>query len=254
MIAAQEDPKVKSLFKALKLLDCFVGVAGDLGVTELSEKTGMLKSSVHNVLSTYEMCGYVERNPQTNRYRLGAKFLVFSNQFYQHNDIRQLIRPYAEQIAAKTDETVYLAELLGNNVIYIDAIYPVSHMGGRNVVGIRASTYCTGIGKALLAYQSQEFIDGVIKQGLKRYTDHTITDPVRLMEELSLIRSRGYAVDNMEHEFGIKCVAAPIRNCQNEVVAALSVSGPSPRFSDAETKRYADLLIETAARLPALIQ
>lgn len=254
MRATKDDPKVKSLFKALKLLDCFIGTTADLGVTELSEKTGMLKSSVHNILCTYEMCGFIERNNQTNRYRLGTKMLVFSNQLYQHNDIRQLIRPHAEQIAAKTDETVYLGELFGSDVIYIDAIFPASHMGGRNVVGIRASTYCTGIGKALLAYQSEEFIEGVIAQGLKRYTDHTITDPTLLREELALIRSRGYAVDNMEHEFGIKCVAAPVRNCQGKVVAALSISGPSPRFSDAETMRYADLLIGTASKLSALIQ
>ena len=213
-----EHAKVKSLYKAVKLLDHFIGTP-ELGVTELSARTGMLKSSVHNILSTFELCGMVERNPQTARYHLGAKVLEFSNQFNQHNDIRQLVHPYAEQLAAATGETVYLARLFEGDVIYLDAVFPSANVGGRNVVGIRASTYCTGVGKALLANQNDALIQSVIDAGLTPYTDHTITDPRRLREELDLIRARGYAVDNMEHEFGIKCVATPLRNCRGEAVS-----------------------------------
>ncbi len=248
-----EMAKVKSLYKAIKLLDYFTGDVTEIGVTELAEKSGMLKSSVHNILSTYELCGFVERNNQTNKYHLGIKILELSNQLYRNNDIRQIMRPYMEKIVSQVGENMYLGRLYGNEVIYLDAVFPKDVISGRNMVGIRAKSYCTGIGKAMLAFESEEVIDEVIRGGLKAFTESTITDGDRLKAELEKIRQIGYAEDNMEHEYGVRCVAVPIRNYEGKVVAACSLSGPSLRFTDEKIEEYSKKIKSVVEKCSNLI-
>lgn len=241
-----EQAKVKSLYKAIQLLFYFSGEKKELGVTELAEKTGMLKSSVHNILATYEVCGIVERNPKTNKYRLGIRVLELSNQFYHNNDVRHVVRPIMDQVAEILGESVYLAVFHEKEIIYVDGAFPSIAVGRRNMTGIKAPAYCTGIGKALLAYQPEPVIEEIIEDGLKGFTKNTITDGRMLKRELAIIRRQGYAVDNMEHEYGIQCVAVPIFNREGKIVAAYSVSGPSPRFSEERIGQISELLKESA--------
>ena len=146
------------------------------------------------------------------------------------------------EIANLTGEIVYLAVLNGTEVIYLDGAFPDYSTGGRNMTGLKAPLYCTGIGKALLAYAGPERVDEVISEGLYSFTKDTITDGENLRKELELVRERGYSVDNMEHEYGIKCVAIPIRNGEDRVVAACSVTGPSPRFTEKRITELAEIL------------
>lgn len=238
--------KVKSLYKALQILLYFTEGAEELGVTELAEKSGVLKSTVSNIMSTYEVCGMVERNPKTNKFRLGIKILELSNQFYYNNDIRKVIRPYMEKVAEETRETVYLAVFYGEEIIYLDATFPADSIGNRNMAGVKAPAYCTGIGKALLAYEQDHVIEAIIAKGLTSFTEHTITEPDALKEELAHIRGRGYSVDNMEHEFGVRCVAVPVKSYDGTIRAAISVSGPSLRFQDDRIEELAILLKQAA--------
>lgn len=249
-----ETAKVKSLYKAIKLLDYFTGESTELGVTELAEKSGMLKSTIHNILSTYELCGIMERNNQTNKYHLGIKILELSNQLYRNNDVRQIVRPYMEQIVSKIGENMYFAKLYDNEVIYLDAVFPKDVISGRNMIGIRAKAYCTGIGKAMLAFETEDIIEEVIRSGLISYTDHTIKDGKHLKKELAQIRKQGFAVDNMEHEYGVCCVAVPIRDYKGNVVAACSLSGPSLRFTDQKIEEYSKIMILTMEECSNRIQ
>lgn len=235
--------KVKSLYKAIQLLFQFPSEDRDLGVTELAERCGLPKSSVHNILSTFEECGIVKRNPNTNKFHLGVKVLELSNHFYRNNDVRQIMKPYMIQIANEVEECVYLAILQDTEIVYVDAAFPDSVTGGRNMTGIKAPAYCTGIGKALLAFEPETTVNKVVEEGFHGFTPYTILDGESLRLELETIRNQGYAIDNMEHEYGVKCVAAPIRNQEGKVVAAYSISGPSPRFGDDRIPKLADLLI-----------
>ena len=241
-----EGVKVKSLYKAIQVLFFFTRENEELGVTELADKSGMLKSSVYNILSTFEVCGIVERNKKTNKYRLGVRVLELSNQFYQNNDIKLVMKPFMQQIADLEEECVYLAVLSDLDVVYIDAAFPASSTGGRNMTGVTAPTYCTGIGKAMLAYERAEVIDRVVEVGFQSFTHNTITTGEKLKEELEQIRQRGYSIDNMEHEHGIKCVAVPIVNKEGQVVGGYSISGPSPRFNADRIKKLAVMLQNTA--------
>lgn len=241
-----EGVKVKSLYKAIQVLFYFTKGKEELGVTELAEMSGMLKSSVYNILSTFEVSGIVERNENNNKYHLGVRVLELSNQFYQNNDIRQVMKPFMQQIANQEEECMYLAVMRDTNVIYIDAAFPEAVTGGRNMTGVTAPSYCTGIGKAILAYAEEAVVERVIAQGLQPFTQHTILDGGKLKEELEQIRIREYAVDHMEHEHGVKCVAVPVRNKEGLVIGAYSISGPSPRFNAERIKKLAAILQNTA--------
>src|SRR5690606_14834436 len=106
-------------------------------------------------------------------------------------------------------------------------------------LGVKAPMYCTGIGKAMLAYMPQDAVEQIVDGELKAYTENTITEKEALLQDLREIVARGYSIDNMEHEFGIKCIGMPLRNQKRQVVAGISISGPSLRFDDQKIQTYA---------------
>ncbi|TCL64255.1 IclR family transcriptional regulator [Hydrogenispora ethanolica] len=245
---------MKSLFKAIKLLDYFTNDAPERGISELSELSGLLKSTVHNIVTTFEQAGFLEKNPETNKYHLGMKVLQLSNNLYATHDLRRIIRPYLEEFCDASRETVYLAKLSEDEVIYIDAIYPIGVTPGRSVIGLKAPLYCTGVGKAILANLPENELQKIIAKGLEPFTPYTITDPVAFLQEMNLIRARGYAIDNMEHEYGIKCIAVPIQNYKGTTVASVSISGPSLRFTEPKIEEYAAMLLRATREMRGLIQ
>lgn len=249
-----EEVKVKSLYKAIKLLDYFTIEHPERGITELAELSGMFKSSIHNTVTTFEKCGILQKNLKNNKYRLGLKILQLNYNLCTSDDFRNIMQPYMERVSNFGNESVYLAVPSDSEVVYLNANYPAGITPGRSIVGVKAPMYCTGVGKAILAYLPQEILDQVAANGFEKYTSNTITDIVSLKEELSLIRERGYAIDNMEHEYGIKCVAVPIKNIRGEIVGAFSISGPSLRFSDQKLTEYANLLTSMSLELCKLIQ
>lgn len=233
-----EEIKVKSLYKALRIMDCFTVNSPELGITEISEHLGLYKSNVHNIVDTFVKAGYLEQNPDNEKYRLGVKILELANVISGHMNIRQTMLPYMQELADYTNETVYLGMPNEGEVIYLDSASPKNQLSTRSMLGVKAPLYCTGIGKAMLAFMPAETVASVCAKGLPKFTDQTITDPQALHAELAAIRSRGYSTDNMEHEYGIKCVGMPILNKKKQVVAGISVSGPSLRFDDDKIRDY----------------
>ena len=230
-----DDSQVKSLARALQVLECFSVEQPELGPSEIARMLGMQKSTVYNILSTFQRCGYLVQNPQTSKYYLGMKVLHLGYIVNSHHGLRDMFLPCLNRIAQETREVCYFGILDGTEVLYIESTYPSNQQHTRNILGERAPLYCTGIGKAMLAFLPEEQAEQVIGGSpLKAYTGCTITDPVVLRHHLAEIRQNGYAVDNMEHEYGIRCVAVPVFNSAGQVTAAVSVSGPSLRF-DPET-------------------
>lgn len=244
-----EGVKVRSLYKAIKLLDYFNSAHPERGISELAELSGMLKSSVYNILSTYEVCGIIEKDPKTSQYRLGLKILELSNVLSQDDVFWQIIRPFMEELTDQTGETVFLATPYGTNIIYREAAFPKHAMSARAIKGVVAPMYCTSLGKAILSGMNSSLTEQVIAAGLEPFTPYTITDPQTFREEISRIRILGYAVDNMEHEYGIKCVGVPLCNERNQVIGAISLSGPSLRFNEQQIVEYAKLLEERAHQI-----
>lgn len=248
--ASQKGACVKSLKKALSVLDYFTIAEPEWGISDLSRVTGLYKSNIYNILSTFEAAGYVVKNNASGKYRLGLKFLdkshVVSGYFSNFGIIHESLLRLSERIP----EVIYYGILNQNTVMYLDAIIPPTNRAFRFVNGMTAPLYCTGLGKALLSKCDDSTIARVMRgPDVKRHTEATIVSYAEMLREIDRTRARGYALDNMEHEYGVKCVAVPITDHKDDLVGAISASGPSLRFTDADIQKYAALLQEAAAEL-----
>lgn len=237
---------VKSLEKALKILDCFSIEKPELGITEISQMMGLYKSNVFNIVSTFVSCGYLEQNPETGKYRIGLKIMSLSHILSTSMGFHSVVHRCINELAKSIDEIVYFGIPNGENVMYMEGAYPEKCYNIRWVQGMTAPLVCTAIGKAMLAYMDESFIDRLLQKPLQKYTDYTITDPDVLRAELLLTKQRGYSVDNMEHEYGIKCVGVPVFNHSGELVGALSTTGPSLRFNKEQSEIFVSMLKEKA--------
>lgn len=238
------DNAVKSLVRAMSVLECFSQKEPELGVTEIASRLNMQKSTIFNILTTFQDLGYLIKNPVNNKYQLGYKLLHLGYIVSSNMSIRQQFIPQMKQIANACGEVCYLGLLDHMEVLYVEATYPNTQIQTRNILGERAPLHCTGLGKAMLAYMDPGEVNQVLSGPLTSFTKCTITDPDVLRNELEEIRNNGYAVDNMEHEFGVRCVAVPFFSIDGKVMGAVSVSGPSPRFDPPSVIRNAALITE----------
>lgn len=236
---AQDEIKVKSLKKALDVLNCFL-IKPTWGVTEISDRLGLYKSNVYDILTTLKAMDYLEKDEETERYKLGMQVFALSRAMEDTFSIIKIAMPYMQELANITDERVCLAIPHEGEVVYLDATYPAESVNlMRSILGERAEMHCTGIGKAMLANLSEEEIQEYLEKELTIYTDHTISDAAQLRKELEVTRQRGYAIDNMEHEFGVKCVAMPIFDKSHKLYAAISVSGLAVHFTEEKIESWA---------------
>lgn len=246
---ANQEGKVKSLQKALEILNLFVEKP-KWGVTEISERLDLNKSNVHNILSTFKTMNYLTQDSETEKYQLGIGVYALCQSVGQNFNVRTIAIPFMQELADITGEMVYLGIPYNDEVVYLEAIYPVeSYNLMRVILGERARMFCTGIGKAMLAYLPYEKQEEYISRELPAFTEYTITDKEKLREELKTIRQKGYAIDNMEHEFGVKCVAMPILEHGKNPVAAISVSGPSLRFPPERIEEIAQAIGRYCAKI-----
>ncbi len=233
---------VKSLVKAMRVLECFSTGQSRLGVSQIAKMLGMQKSVVYNLLNTFKECGYVNQDPETEKYYLGTKLLHMSYIVNQDMGLRDQFLPYMTRIADETHEICYFAILDGQEALYIESAYPKGQSRSRNILGERADLYCTGLGKAMLAYLPEEEQKEILSRPMKPYTPNTLCDSKALFEQMREIRQNGYSVDDMEHEYGIRCVAVPVFSSTGAVFGAVSISGPSMRFSSEMIENNAKLI------------
>lgn len=246
-----QEPKVKSLAKALKVLSCFTVQEPVLGVTELAERMGVTKSNIHNILSTFQSMGYLDRTSD-GRYTLGLKILEYSFIINQNLGYPNAIYDIMVDTAGKTDEIVYFGLPYGTNVLYLYVAHPVNRFGVlpyRDILGETAPFYCTGIGKAMLAHMPEEEWLEHIPEERKRYQPNTITDVDAIIEELRCTRRRGYAIDNIERDPNVRCVGVPVYNSSGKLVAGLSTAGPSVTMTDQKLIECAGILQNAAMKM-----
>jgi DNA-binding IclR family transcriptional regulator len=220
--------------RALELLEAFSVAEPEFSLTELSGRLGLNASTVFRLLVTLQGRGYVEQSPENGHYRLGPASLRLGSVFLAQADLRRRLTPLLVALRDECRETVHLATLDRERmeVVYLEkleGLLPIGLMGSR--VGGRSQAYCTGLGKAMLAHEPPEAVEAFYQaRGLRTHTPQTITTLEALSRELAEIRRRGHALDNAEHEPGVKCVAAPVWNHRQEVGGAISVAGPAERI------------------------
>ncbi|MEU6038051.1 IclR family transcriptional regulator [Actinomadura sp. NPDC047616] len=239
----------KALVKGLALVD-LIATGGPRRLTDLVTATGVPRGTVVRLLEVL-VAHEVLRADASGRYDLGPQLAVWGQGFLGRLDVRAQAADLMRELTEQTRETCFLGVRRGAQVLYIaktdspQAVRPAAVEGSVNPL------HCTGIGKALLAHSDEEVVRDYLAGPLERRTPNTITDAQALAAELAEVRERGYAIDEIENEEGVRCVAAPVRDHGGRVVAALSVSAPAYRFPREEMPGVARRLLAAAATLSA---
>ncbi len=251
MAGNKSDPsKVRSVAKALRVIDVLAAKQRGMSLAELARDTSLPKSTLHGLLSTMRDFGYIEQSSFDGRYQLGVHLFEVGSVVANNWDVRQTAAPYIQKLVSDLGETVHLAILDKGEVLYVDKRESNQSLRIVSQVGMRLSAHCTGVGKVLLASLHPGEVKRIIaEKGLKRYTRHTITDPRELDAELEKVRTLGYAVDNEEIMDSLRCIAAPIKDNNGKTCAALSVSGPVSRMDGENFWRAVEMITHTALEI-----
>lgn len=222
-----------SVGKALALLEAFEHIDVSLGVSELARRTNMPKSTAFRLLAILEQRQLIER--QGTRYTLGKRLFELGNRvsFCRPRSLRDIALPFLSDLYEITHETVHLAILEGTDVLYLEKLFGHQQVRAPSAVGGRVPAYCSAIGKALLALSGPEQVQSVLDRGLVARTGYTIVNQSTFTHELQKVRETGIAFDREESNIGVNCVAAPIITRTGRVVGAVSICGPTGRFSPA---------------------
>ncbi|HEY7356950.1 MAG TPA: IclR family transcriptional regulator [Ktedonobacterales bacterium] len=210
---------------------------GLLRITELAELTSLPKSTVHRIVSALVAEGLLVQDEDSHKYQLSLRVAELGAGLLSTNSVRRAARPILMDLRDKTHESVHLAVLEHLDVVIIDTEDSYYFVREVNVPGQHLPAHAVSTGKVLLAYQWEGHLREMLAQmPLKRYTEQTITDPRRLLEELRQVRARGYAISCGELEVGVEAVAAPIFDQTGTIAAAVSVGGPSERCHPRQTE------------------
>lgn len=247
----KSDYIIQSVSHALDLLEQFRDEIDELGVTELSKRLKLHKNNIFRLLATLESRGYIEQNKITENYRLGIKTLELGQTFIRQLGLLRQSRPVLESVAKSCNETAYVAIVKDFHSIYLDAVETDMTVRVVTRVGSRLPAYCSAAGKVQIAYMKEDELDNYIKNNeFRAYTKNTITDGEVLRKQLRQVAEQGFAIDDEELDVGVKCVSAPIRDYTRRIVGAISISGPSIRFSNERMeKELIPLAISAAAEI-----
>jgi DNA-binding IclR family transcriptional regulator len=249
------DSGIKSTIKTLRLLKLFSVEKNVWAVNDMSTELGYHKSSVQRIVSTLEAEGFLARvSAGRGIYRLGPVVLFLGNLAEMTTDLRSIAQPVMKRLVETVRETSYLCVADGYQSLYIEKVECSQPVRILHAVGKRNPLHSTGVGKILLSGMTGEEIDRAIaERGLKPYTPNTITDRRRLLEELETVRKRGIAFDDEELDAGVRCIAAPIFDRDGKIAAAISISGPTQRFTPEKTPRFETELRAAAGEISSML-
>lgn len=218
---------IQSIDRAFEIMETLSMESRGMSIKELSERLTLNKSTVHRILATLIAWGYVEKNNEDKRYKLGPKIINLGSVYLNNIELKTEALPYLHNLKERTGQVVHLAIIENGDVVYLDKIDIVSNIRMYSKIGKRAMCHNTGLGKAMMAYMPDREVDKILREkGMPKVMENTITDPKVLKEELALTKSRGWAIDDEENELGIRCVAVPVFDYTGNVIAAISSTGP----------------------------
>ena len=248
--AANEQYYLRSIGRALEVLDCFDGKA-PLALKEIGAATGLPESTLFRVLLTLEKHGYLKQAVD-GTYQLAPK-LRFGWLIEQANVLRDRVRPELERLTRRFNETVSMAYLYDDRIHVLDSIETFHEIRISNRIGRVLPPHCSAMGKAITAFQDRALAEQIVEvYGLSRRTEFTITDRARLFDEFAQIRSTGIACDRQESILGGICFSSALRPAQGPVVAAISLSTPMVRMTPERDEETRKAVLEAAIRASQL--
>ncbi len=243
--------QVQSVDRALQILSCFSLTDSERTLVELSELTGIPKPTVFRLLSSLEAAQFVERTANNQKYTVGIRVFELGNVYLANLSIERVLSPYMQRITQKHNIACNLAILDDGQVVYVASTNTSGPFQYAPIIGYRHYIHCSALGKALVfETPDQDILQILETRGMPSLSPHTITDPQEYLTELKKARKQGYTIDDQEGAVGIYCLAVPIRNKAGAVVAAMSVSGPSPKYTkDLKKEIIQDLQISASEAL-----
>ena len=239
---------VQSIDRALSILEVLSDYSKGLGVTEISEKVDLHKSTVYRLLATLIYKGYVVQDAETNKYGITLKLFELGSKKVESMDLLSVSKEYTKKLMESVNEVVHLVVREGSEIVYIDKVEANNTIMMASTIGKRSPMYCTSVGKAILAHLPEKKVKEIWDNSkIVKYTDYTITDFQELKKELEDIRQKGYAVDNEENEMGVRCIGVPIFNRHGKVEAAISISGPAIRVTESKISNFSIKVMNTAS-------
>jgi DNA-binding IclR family transcriptional regulator len=222
-----------------------------MGVTEVSRKVNLHKSTVYRLLSAFEGEGLIAKSPENGKYRLGPELIVLGEQVLRHTDVHRVALPFLRDMADRTGETVDLEVLSGGNVVTIEEIAGKHVVAAAGAIGMPWAAHATSTGKVLLAFQPPEKQRQILARTLKKFTPRTITDSKVLSRDLIKIREQGYAVSYGELEDHLIAIGLPIRSRNGDAIAAVSISGPDTRLTPDKLPGLIRIGLDTCSKISA---
>jgi len=242
--------RIHVIDRAAQILDSFGFDHQELSVSEIGAKTGLHRSTAHRILMALEYNDLIKQNPDTGKYHLGIKLFKLGHQAVSQLNLREICRPFLMRIMNETQETVHLAVLDDDQVLYLDKVEGPHALRMPSRVGRHIPTYCTSLGKAMLSCLDDHEVKNIFRSRvLRSYTVNTVKTLDRLLTDLRVIRRRGYSVDNEEIEIGLRCVGAPIKDHTGAMVGAISTAAPSARLAAQKIPGVGRLVMAVAAEI-----
>jgi DNA-binding IclR family transcriptional regulator len=248
MAMIEESPSV-AVERALGMLEAIAQEPEGLSNAEISRKLQIPKSSASYILRTLVQRSYLNRDPQTGKYRVGLKILSLSRGALSGLDVREVALPIMRHLMEKTNLTCHLAILDGPEAVYIEKVEPQGFIKMDTWVGRRMRVHATSVGKALVAYIPQDRLEAILSSGMEKRTSRTITTVPRFLKELDRVRTQGYAVDDEENNMGARCVGAPIFNQTGTIEASLGLSGTTQHVNAQTMPRIVEALKDAARHI-----
>ncbi|UWR05329.1 IclR family transcriptional regulator (plasmid) [Ruegeria conchae] len=225
--------------KACDVLEQVAAFGRPVRFGELLESSKFPKATLYRFLQSLTNQGMLHYEPERQTYSPGMRLVRLAHSAWTQSSLAPIARPFLDALSAETGETVHLAQLDSGQVLYVDkrnAQRPIEMYSEAGKVG---PAYCTGVGKAMMAYLDEAQLEKTIsQQSFHRFTDKTLASEKALRADLELIRNRGYAVDDEEHEPGIICIACPILTSGGRMLGALSVTGSTGRMDFEQLKSW----------------
>jgi IclR family transcriptional regulator, KDG regulon repressor len=237
---------VRAVERALDILLCFSMDKPTLSLTEIAERVGMHKSTIHRLLATLESKRFITRDKTTGMYQLGFLFFELASVMLHDLDVQRWALPYLQQLSLQSEETVDLAILDNGHVVYLQVVESSQRVKIAAAVGEQLPVYCTATGKAFLAYLPEDKVRLILAQGVTKYTENTLISQEDLFIDMYKTRERGFAISEQEYEKDINAVAAPIIDVNGCPIAVIAIVGPSYRMSQDRMMNLGQLIRETA--------
>lgn len=238
----------QSTDKVLAIIELLAYNEEPMRLIDIANQLKFNTSTTLRFLNSLEQNGYIYKNRETLRYQMTYKICGLANQVNTNTSVIEIASNPVKQLSMLLGECVCLAVEQDYTIVYVYvADGPGRMLRTTQRIGTQAPMHCTGVGKVILSEFPESKIDDIIQlKGLTKYTEHTLTTKEALMEELQVIRRRGYAYDNQECELGARCIAFPLRDYTNKIIACLSVTGPLGRMTDEFINSHFRTILETA--------